>query len=283
MNTYYLNTVQQTMLSGSHKAGYIESVADCCLWYPACMWRGRNVRLFIEGDEEVPKLRYGSSSASIFWGVGEGDPSAEGAIVLPYTVASLVAAPFLAIGTCLKKIAFCVDPTASAYNQLATKHLSELGDMSEVDPSLRDKYFYLPHDHSAGYRKDLELTLEIERRDLRDKEELLLIANDDIKKFALEGLKPFLGQNKRHLMVYEPFLQKNSTIDYKISTCSFSVKEIFTIHSTLLEEIKSHQKEIATLEEKLSALNKKQEFQKLSENFLKEALKLTNNKNDFLI
>ncbi|MBA3602110.1 MAG: hypothetical protein H0W50_00325 [Parachlamydiaceae bacterium] len=281
MNFYNLNSVQQTMVSGSHKAECIELTADCCLWYPACMWRGRNVRLVIEGDEEVPKLRYRSSSASIFWGLGDGDSSAESAIALPYIVASLVAAPFLALGSCLKNFALIVDPKASAYNQLAAKHLSELGDMSEVGPSLREGYFYLPHDHSARYRKDLELTLEIERQDLKDKEELLLIANDDIKKYALEDLKPFLGQNKKLLMVDEPFFHKDFTTDYKISTCSFSEKEIFTIYSTLLKEIKSHHEEIATLEEKLSAITRKQEFQKKSEKFLKDAMILMNNENEY--
>ncbi len=289
MNAYNLNAVQQTMVSGSHKAGCIESTADCCLWCPACMWRGRNVRLVIDGDEDVPKLRYRASSASLFWGVGGGGgPYAVFGIGIAYSAASLVAAPLLAVGSCLKNIAFCVDPTAAAYNELATNHLSELGDMSEIDRSLQDGYSNLPDGNSNVQRlfqiANLETKLGLEKRKLQDKKDLLLIANDDIEKYSLQWLKPFLGQNQNLLLVYDPFVKEDSTIDYKISTCEFSKKKISTTHSLLLEEIKGHQMEIANLEEKLLEIDTEmEEYRKLPEKFLEEAIRLTNNENDSLI
>lgn len=266
-----MNCVQQTMISGSHRKGWLEWAADCCLIPPACLWRGKNVSLY---DDDKLAARY--SSCSYFpqgnCGGGGGGMACMAIILgatigtVAYSVAAVAASPFLILGGALKHLAFEIDPEAEEYNHIACEHLNELGDMGLIEKSLQEGCCYLPHGDSLKQHAEkihtLAIIILILEKKLEEKN-LLSIIQADIKDGHL------ICKHGDNQFSYVPIIKDGIVIDHEISTSSSSKIKLQTTLSEWQELLLSHENEVKDLRAQLQDIeNYLQDYKKLTPNFL---------------
>lgn len=223
-----MNCIQQHMISGSHRAGNLENLADTCNAIPMYMWRDRDIKVF-EGEGLQVAFRYEAhcynesdcAPTAVFFGSC-------------YSVAALGASLFLSIGLSLKKIAFCIDPRAHEYNQLAVKCMGELDGLNEIKQS-KDDYLQ---------------TMFREEKLLKDQELLYNVLKEDIEKNRpTNSMESFVGTNPHFMLAYHPFIAQDVT-DYRIST--FSVTNSY--NPDLPYSFNSLAQKISEMKEKIESL-----------------------------
>ncbi len=248
-----MNCVQQIMISGSHRMGWLEWVADCCLTPAAVLWRGKNVRL-INDDNELTALYSSHSWFSNETHSGGGGAGGCGAVILlsvGYSLVSVVASPFLFVGGALKLCAFQIDPEAEDYNQMACNHLNELDDMSQIDKELREGCCYNPHGDTYE-QKQKEITNTYNRithlKTKLNERVLLNTIQQDIN--AGESICKH-GENQ---FSYFPILKGDVIIDHEIVTSPSSKMKLSTSLNKWHELLTSYENELQGLQTTLQTI-----------------------------